>query len=552
MTKVSKYERLEKVLAATGGNVYWLDQDGVYQGCNDNVAKILGLKSRKEIVGLRDQDLLRYGNWTIKQANAFSADTQEVIQTKRPKYNVEEPVVYDQGGHAVYFLTTRIPIFDEEENVIGVVGTSTDITALRKAQESLVIAKQEAEAANQTKTEFLANMSHDVKTPLSGLIAASEVLALRTKNQDDKKMLEEIYRCGQRLMSFFENCIELSKMDMAELQAIEKVFSIKQLTESIYDLFVPRATQKKLLFSVHLDANLPSIIIGNQNNIYRVILNLIGNAMKFTEKGSVDLSIKLDKRVEDDLIIKVIVKDTGIGIPKEKQKIIFEKLERLTPSYYNKQEGHGIGLYIVDQYVKAMHGFIHLDSDIGQGSTFTITLPVKASKTPEPDLAKPPKLTVNEVPSAARLNSNPIRKPLPIKLPPSSPRVLLVEDNLMIQTVTKEIIHAAGAMVDVASCGQEAIDLFSPGKYCLIYMDVGLPDMDGYVVAQHLREKEVGNKAKPTPIIALSAHASEDIKTFCLNASMDGILSKPLSIQQAQDLLKHYNKAPSKVKGLTA
>lgn len=545
MSKFLYSDYLEKVLASTGGNVYWLDQNCVYQGCNHNVAKTLRLRSREEIVGLTDDDLLRYGNWNMEQAESFARDDREVIQTKKPKCNVEEPVIYDENGNAVYFLTTRIPIFDDKGDVIGIVGTSTDITALKKAEQSLLIAKQQAEAAHQAKTEFLASMSHDVKTPLGGVIATSELLASRANNAEDKKMLEDIERCGKRLLSFFENCIELSKMDMAELQVIEKVFSMKKITDAIHDLFVPRATAKKLLFSVHLDSSLPDALVGNQNNIYRVILNLIGNAMKFTEKGAVDLSMKLHERMDDEnVIIKIIVKDTGIGIPKDKQKIIFEKLQRLTPSYYNKQEGHGIGLYIVDQYVNAMHGHIDVESDVGKGSVFTVTLPLKVAKdakNAKNDLVDPPKLTPKEVPSAAI-----VRPYVPPTLkntkdfPDNAPRVLLVEDNAMIQAVTRQIIHAAEAVVDVASSGKEALELFVPGKYDVIYMDLGLPDVYGYEVSQRIRAIEKEQHATPTPILALSAHISEDLRGFCEDAGMQGMLNKPLSLLQARQVLEYF------------
>lgn len=552
MSKLSYSDYLEKVLAATGGNVYWLNEHCVYQGCNDNVAKTLGLHSSKDIIGLTDDDLLRFGNWNAEQAKAFSADDLEVIQTKQAKKNVEEPVIFDEHGDPVYFLTTRIPIFDDDNNVIGVVGTSTDITALKKAEHALLIAKQQAEAASRAKTEFLASMSHDVKTPLSGVIAIAELLTSRIQNADDKKMLEDIGRCGKKLMSFFENCIELSKMDMSELQIIDQVFSINKIVDAIHELFTPSATAKKLSFTTHQDPAIPALLVGNQINIYRVILNLIGNAIKFTSQGEIDLSVKLHERLDNEnIIVKIIVKDTGMGIPKDKQQIIFEKLQRLTPSYYNKQEGHGIGLYIVDQYVKAMNGTIEVDSDIGQGSTFTISIPLKIAKEDESKIVIPPKLTAKEVP-AVEIAEPFVPWKASINAPEqNAPHILLVEDNPLIQTVTKEMIRSAGAKVDVASDGKEALELFTPEKYAIIYMDIGLPDMDGYQISQHFRAIEAEKHAPQTPIIALTAHAGIDIKELCISAGMQGVLSKPLSFIQAKQILEYYiDKKSVAVEGL--
>ena len=542
MPKISYSDYLEKILAATGGTVYWLDQHCVYQGCNDNAAKMIGLKSGKDVLGLTDYDLLRFGNWGIEQANSFASDDREVIQTKQAKRNIEEPVIFDLAGNPIYFLTTRMPVFDDDGEVIGVVGTSTDITALKKAEHALLIAKQQAEAAHQAKTEFLASMSHDVKTPLSGAIAIAELLAQRLQG-NDKKLAEDVQRCGKTLMSFFENCIELSKMDMAQLKEVEQSFSMEKIIESIHALFMPSVIAKQLVFNTHQDARLPAVLLGNQINIYRVILNLIGNAIKFTSSGSVNLSVVLDRKIDDkNIIVKIIVQDTGMGIPKDKQKIIFEKLQRLAPSYYNRQEGHGIGLYIVDQYVQAMRGSIEVDSTEGIGSTFTVTIPLKIASLDELDVVIPPTLSANEVP-AARV-PDPIMPSAPLfsdqKVMKDAPFVLLVEDNPLIQAVTKQMLQANNVNVDVASTGREAIHLFKPEKYSLVYMDIGLPDMDGYEVSQRFRAIEQAIKAPKTPILALTAHAMVDVKSFCIGAGMQGVLNKPLSFKQASQVFERY------------
>lgn len=540
MSKLLYSDYLESVLASTAGNIYWLDQHCVYQGCNENVAKLLGLNSRYDIVGKTDKDLIGIGSWSVEQAESFMADDLEVIRTRTAKYNVEEPVVFDQEGNAIYFLTTRVPIMDENGEVIGVVGTSIDITLRKQAEQALLIAKQQAEVANHAKTEFLASMSHDVKTPLSGIIALSEVLATRL-TAGDKQKVEDIYRSSQKLMSFFENCIELSKMDMAELKNISQPFSMPKIMESIHTLFVPSAIAKQLLFVVHHDVHLPAVLIGNQINIYRVILNLVGNAIKFTSSGSVDLSVVLDQRLDDENItVKIIVRDTGIGIPKDKQKIIFEKLQRVIPSYYNKQEGHGIGLYIVDQYVQAMQGKLEVESTLGVGSQFTVILPLKVGLSDETDITALPQLTAEEVPAA--------RVPEVIErftsrdsaFKKEALHILLVEDNPLIQGVTREMLQATGANVDVAETGQEAIELFKSKKYSVIFMDIGLPDMDGYEVSQHLRAIEAETQSPKTPILALTAHATVDVKRFCIGAGMQGVLCKPLSCKQAQQIFDRY------------
>ena len=520
---------LEEIISYMPGNVYWMDVQGVYQGCNENLVKVLKRHSVHEVIGKKIHDLTE---------NKAIADLVEKVDSEVMANNKEvvvEEEAFDADGKWAFYFTKKQPLHDTEGHVVGMLGVSLDITKRKLAEQDAEKAKEEAEAASRAKTEFLANMSHDVKTPLSGVI-------------------EDVQRCGKTLLAFFENCIELSKMDMVQLKDVNQAFSMAKIVESIHALFVPSATAKQLVFNVHEDAQLPAVLMGNQINIYRVILNLVGNAIKFTPSGSVTLSVVLDHKVDDEnIIVKIIVQDTGIGIPKDKQKIIFEKLQRLTPSYYNRQEGHGIGLYIVDQYVKAMQGTIEVESAEGMGSKFTVTIPLKIAASDEVNIVIPPTLSVQEVPAARvpepTTPSFAISRDQEVKI--DAPRVLLVEDSPLIQAVTKEILRTSGASVDVASSGKEAVDLFVPGKYALIYLDIGLPDMDGYEVSQRLRAIEDAAHAVRTPILALTAHAAVDVKTFCAGAGMQGVLNKPLSCKQAQQALERYVlRKPTAVDGL--
>ncbi|MES2205088.1 MAG: ATP-binding protein [Pseudomonadota bacterium] len=540
---------LEEIISYMPGNVYWTDLNGVYQGCNTNVVKALNRNSVSEVIGKKLRDLID------NQENAeLMEKTDAAVMLSGHAVVLEEKGLDAEGNWAIYF-TKKQPLHDAQGRIVGMLGMSLDITERKRAEEALLKAKEIAEAASRTKTEFLANMSHDVKTPLSGLIAVAELLDQRLQGED-KKLVKDLRHCGKTLMSFFENCIELSKMDMMQLKEVEQPFSMAKIVESIYALFVPSAIARKLIFNTHQDPKLPTVLMGNQINIYRVILNLVGNAIKFTSSGSVTLSIVLDRNIDDEnIIVKIIVQDTGMGIPKDKQKIIFEKLQRLTPSYYNNQEGHGIGLYIVDQYVKAMHGSIEVLSDEGVGSTFTVAIPLKVASSDEKNIAVLPELSAKEIPAARVPEQLAPRKEMQNEsvLLQNAPRVLLVEDNPLIQTVTKQMLQASHVNVDVASTGQEAIDLFKPEKYSVVYMDIGLPDMDGYEVSQRLRAIEQAVKAPKTPILALTAHATVDVKSFCIGAGMQGVLNKPLLFKQAQQVFERYilNNTAIAIDGLT-
>lgn len=536
---------MEEIISYMPGHVYWKDIDGTYLGCNMLMAKVLQLDFPEAIIGKQVQDLV---SDEINASMVKSIDSAVMINNREV---VLEEEGLDLTGKWAFYFTKKQPLHDADGNVVGMLGVSLDITKRKLAEQAAEKAKEEAEAASRAKTEFLANMSHDVKTPISGIIAIAELLAQRFQG-DDKKLIEDVQRCGATLMTFFENCIELSKMDMMQLREVNQAFSMEKIVEAIHTLFVPSATARQLIFNVYFDSQLPAILLGNQINIYRVILNLIGNAIKFTPSGSVSLSVLLDRRIDDEnLILKIIVEDTGVGIPKDKQKIIFEKLQRLTPSYYNRQEGHGIGLYIVDQYVQAMRGSIDVDSTEGVGSKFTVTIPLKTAAHDEANIVIPPQLSAKEVPAAQVPESMVSLVAENEELKKDAPFVLLVEDNPLIQAVTKEILQTVNVRVEIASCGQEVFDLFVPGKYALIYMDVGLPDMDGSEVSQRLRAIEDKACAMRTPIIALTAHADAEVEASCMNAGMQGVMNKPLSFKQAQQILERYVfKEPTAVDGL--
>jgi CheY-like chemotaxis protein len=295
--------------------------------------------------------------------------------------------------------------------------------------------------------------------------------------------------------------------------------------------------------------------------VYRVILNLVGNALKFTETGEVFIRAFLSESLtEKNIRVGIEVKDTGIGIPDDKQDIIFEKLRRLTPSYEGKIEGSGIGLYIVDQYVKHMNGCITVESAVGKGSTFTVVLPMTIASNLFLSESKKEKVLTSEANISSKVTST-ITAPANFggsyteekTLAKDAPLFLLVEDSPIIQMAMRALLNEAGFRVDVASSGEEAVQMFSAGKYSLIYMDIGLPVMNGYETTQAIRAKEKTEHASGlTPIIALTGHGAVDVKTFCGQAGMQSVLSKPLTREQVEMIWRRYGKDESiHVPGLT-
>ncbi|MFT4058907.1 MAG: response regulator [Legionella sp.] len=305
------------------------------------------------------------------------------------------------------------------------------------------------------------------------------------------------------------------------------------------DLNKAKAASKGLDFSMDFDKNIPQYLIGDSVRIHRIVLELLTNALNFTDSGSVKLTVTLAHRKNREIIIKLMVQDSGMGIPKDKQQEIFLHFKRLTPSYKGIYKGAGLGLSVIKQFIDDLNGEIYVDSALQQGSTFTCVIPLNVS------LIEDDTGLVEDFEDNLALPSSQIMTPS-IKATTKAPdtknfkhQVLVVEDNTIAQTVAKSILTQSGCHVDVAANGQEALNLWKQNEYDLIFMDIGLPDMDGYQVTHHIRVQEVA-KNRHTPIIALTAHVGEENKQRCIESGMNAVLSKPLSKKSCDEILGSF------------
>ena len=465
---------------------------------------------------------------------------QAAIERRNPHISAEmefyaEYRIIRPSGEVRYIKDHSFPIFDTSNIHIGFAGIARDVTEEVLMARKLLVSKNAAEAANRAKTEFLANMSHDMKTPLSGIVTTAEVIANDPTSQErDRQFAAIISVSGKQLGEFFTSCLNLSKLEMEEWVSMTSVFCLRKLVQDIYDLYLPKAKGAGLDLSVICDLTIPDAVQGHRDSLYRALLNLMGNALKFTQKGSVTLRVLCGEVIDEEHTrILFEVEDTGIGIPEDKFKVIFEKLQRLTPAYSSNIEGSGIGLYIVDQFIKRMGGSIHVDSELGKGSKFTVSVPMSIARG----------VPIDELDVASSLE---IEVPV-FKIPELSStvdsnglRVLLVEDVPIIQIATKSLLNGAGFYVDTVSSGQEALDLCESNNYGVIYMDMGLPDMQGYEAAALIRQQQKAAGQSPTPIIALTGHGATDVQFFCRHAGMQGVLSKPLLREHAEKVWQRY------------
>jgi two-component system aerobic respiration control sensor histidine kinase ArcB len=509
--------------------IYWVDKKLTIAGCNQNVIQVFGATSLSELKGVNYMTLAEMANWSEQARDSFKHDMLEVMQTGQPKLNVEEPPIPTPDGGAIYYLTSRVPLFDTKKNVVGILGISVDITEHKKAEQDLKIAKEKAEVASRSKSEFMANMNHDIRTLLASIIGMAEFIVEDAQESQIKEYAQDIMKAGEQLLDFTNNILDVMQTDITGANIQQKPVNLKQLGQSIEDLFKPSFFRKKLSFKFNYDEQIPAQLGGSPNILYRVLLNLLGNAIKFTDNGEILLSMNYVKTEGPNVFVAMSIKDSGIGIPEDKQALIFEPFTKLTASYKGLYKGNGLGLYTVKQIVDKLKGTIEVHSSMGQGSTFTVTLPLFNHATGEAEEFKPVVERTHEM-----LVQN-------TSLSKKKYRVLVVEDDEIAGKVVVIRLKKLNCTVDLATTGERALQKVKSGlDYHLIYMDIGLPDKDGREVTQEIREWEKERGKPAVPIIALTAHVDAADKEKCLAAGVNLVVRKPVSQNAIREHFEEY------------
>jgi PAS domain S-box-containing protein len=363
---------LESVISVMPGNVYWMNKDGVYMGCNDNEARAVGLSSRKDIVGKKNEDI---PGFVIPEE--IDPVNREVIKFGKT-ITAEEPVTLPDGSPGV-FLSNKAPVRDNEDKIVGMVGISIDITDRKKQEKELVEAKLKAEESNRIKSDFISNMEHDIRTPFVGIYGMVNILMEQEADPEKKDLLKDVSFCAKELMDYCDKILDFSKVDAGESPVLSRRFSLSEVVNSVTTMESIAAKSKGLEFSSELGATVPDMLVGDPQRLKRILLNLISNAIKFTNDGSVRLSVDLcstnpNKR---QVVVHFSVKDTGMGIAEEQKTLIYEKFTKVVPSNKGLYKGLGLGLRIVKQFVNEMDGEIDLQSEINGGTTFSLYIPFK-------------------------------------------------------------------------------------------------------------------------------------------------------------------------------
>ncbi len=448
---------------------------------------------------------------------------QALIRLERESKAVcEYRILHKDGGYRwMQDVMRRVanPVTGEEE----VIGCATDFTTVKKAEQDLVQAKEAALTASRAKSDFLAMMSHEIRTPMNAVLGLLELLRRSQLDEHQASYVTLAEESARDLLSILNDILDFSKLDAGRMELELIDFDLRRTIESVMSIFGPKAREKGLSLETMVDPAIPAVIRGDQGRVRQILLNLVSNALKFTEDGCVQVIAMARSVTEDSVRIKIEVTDTGIGIAEETCQRLFSRFTQADNSIKRRFGGTGLGLAISKQLCELMHGRIGVDSALGDGSTFWLDIPFAPSE-----------LTEITAPTSDRKSLAPVTQ---------ASRILVAEDNAVNQTVISTILAKLGHECDVVGNGQDAVRKMREQSYDLILMDIQMPIMDGVTATKVIRV--LPEPLCMVPVVALTANAMAGDCEAYMAAGFNAYLPKPLEIEQLQRAIADLTSASS-------
>lgn len=462
----------------------------------------------------------------------------ELLKTIRAKgINTPAIIITSQGDEATAVLAIKAGASDYiSKTMLTTEGLAQSLrNALKareieierdRAQNELAKAKEIAENSLKIKEQFLANMSHEIRTPMNGIMGITELLLDTTIDNAQKEYLLAIKKSSENLLIIINDILDFSKIESGNLTIEETPFDIRSLVKSVLNLLGAKSSEKNIVLRSHIDNNIPESLIGDPLRINQILINLVGNAIKFTPQGKISVDINMIKKELNIVALEIKIIDSGIGIPKEKLETIFESFSQVSTSTSRKFGGSGLGLTISKKLTELMGGTICAQSEIGKGSTFLINIPLKAD-------------SISPLIEQTENLNNP-------SIDFSGLKILVAEDHPVNQLLIKSLLKKWNADFEIVGNGLIASERLKTKSYDLVLADIQMPEMDGYELTDFIR-KNIGDKNK-LPIIAMTANAFEDEKDRCIAAGMNDYISKPFKFEDLNRKIAAIISRPSEIR----
>jgi two-component system sensor histidine kinase/response regulator len=480
--------------------MYVKDTKARFVVANASLARSMGAPSHEQLLGKTDRDF-----YPKELADGYWQDEQNVMRSKQALFAREEECSNEKGDK-IFLLTTKVPLLDNRGEVTGIVGVGRNITERLKAERAMQKARDAAEAASQAKSEFLANMSHEIRTPLNGIMGMTDLALDTDLTTEQREYLETVKMSSDSLLTVINDILDFSKIEAGKIDLEEVDFNLRECLETTLKTLALRADEKGLELLCEIAPEVPEVVQGDGSRLRQVLVNLVGNAIKFTDKGEVALSVRLEVEDGDDRLLRFTVCDTGIGIPAEKQKLIFDPFTQADTSTTRKYGGTGLGLTISTRLVNMMDGKIWVESEVGRGTQFHFTVQFKHAG------GKAPMATIT---------------------PPEILRgikVMVADDNATNRRILEGMLRRWEMNVKSVEGGEHALTELSAAQkagepYTLILTDMHMPGMDGFKLIEQIRQTPELSTA--TIVMLASAGARGDAER-CRGLGVSAYLQKPI------------------------